>query len=210
MNQPDDSAAQSYLRPDLKVIAELIPSGATLIDIGCGEGELLAWLQAHRQVRGRGIELSQAGVKACIARGLSVIQGDVDVDLQYYPDNACEYAVLSQTLQTLKNPKEVLGHLVRIAEHAIVSVPNFGYWRNRLYLLCKGRMPMTSTLNYNWYETPNIHFCTIADFVELCEALSLTIEKRLYVTDQGTPAVFHNKGWMANLLGEQGVFMVRK
>lgn len=198
------------LRPDLKVVADLIAPDATLIDIGCGEGDLLAWMQKHKRVKGRGIELSQAGVNRCIARGLSVIQGDADTDLQFYPDNACDYAVLSQTLQTLRHPREVLEHLVRIGRHGIVSVPNFGHWRNRLYLMFNGRMPVTSALSYTWYETPNIHFCTISDFVELCERAHLVIEKRLYVTHLGTPAPFHNKGMFANLFGEQGIFVVRR
>lgn len=200
----------NMLRPDLKAIADMVAPGSTLIDIGCGEGDLLAWLQAEKQVRGRGIELSQAGVNRSIARGLSVIQGDAETDLPYYPDGAYDYAVLSQTLQTLRQPHEVLNQLVRIARHAIVSVPNFGHWKNRLHLLFGGRMPVTKTLTYQWYDTPNIHFCTIADFVTLCERLGLTIEKRLYVTHQGVPAPFHNKGLSANLFGEQGIFMIRR
>jgi methionine biosynthesis protein MetW len=198
------------LRPDLRAIAELVPARATLIDIGCGEGDLLAWLEQEKQVSGRGIELGQRGVHRSIARGLSVIQGDADTDLQYYPDQAYDYAVLSQTLQTLQNPKEVLSQLVRIARFAIVSVPNFGHWRNRLYLALKGRMPVTKTLSFQWYDTPNIHFCTISDFVTLCDALGLTIEKRLYVSQLGVPAAFYNKGLFANLFGEQGIFMIRR
>lgn len=198
------------LRPDLRVVADLIPFGASMIDVGCGEGDLLQWLSAHKQVKGRGIELSQTGVKTCIARGLSAIQGDADTDLHYYPDNACDYAVLSQTLQTLRHPKDVLEQLVRIGRHAVVSVPNFGHWRNRLYLAFNGRMPVTSALSYTWYETPNIHFCTITDFVELCETLGLTIEKRLYVSHHGLTTRFHGKGWMANVFGEQGVFVLRR
>jgi methionine biosynthesis protein MetW len=157
------------------------------------------------------MELSPANVARCIARGLSVIQGDADTDLAYYPDGACDYAVLSQTLQTLREPKRVMEELLRVARHAIVSVPNFGHWRNRLHLMFHGRMPVTRTLSYTWYETPNIHFCTISDFIELCERLRLTIEQRVYVNHQGVPSAFHGHGGkLANLLGEQGVFMVRK
>jgi methionine biosynthesis protein MetW len=118
--------------------------------------------------------------------------------------------VLSQTLQTLQNPREVLEHLVRIAGHAIVSVPNFGYWKNRLYLACKGRMPVTKTLSYEWYNTPNIHFCTIDDFSELCEQLGLTIELRIYVNDQGLPTQFSRSSLFANFFGQHGIFMIRK
>ena len=198
------------LRADLKVIARMIPPGASVLDVGCGDGELLSWLQREKQVRGRGIEISQAGVSRCIAQGLAVIQGNADTDLEYYPDGAVEYVILSQTLQTLQAPKRVMEELVRIGRHAIVSVPNFGHWKNRCYLMFRGRMPVTRALSYAWYDTPNIHFCTISDFVELCDALELDIERRLYVTAQGAPAIFHRKGLLANLLGQQGVFMLRK
>jgi len=191
-------------------IANLVHASSTLLDVGCGDGDLLAWLQQEKNVSGRGIEIGQAGVNKCIARGLSVISGNADIDLQYYPDQAYDYAVLSQTLQTLQKPKDVLEQLVRIGRYAIISVPNFGYWKNRVYLACKGRMPVTKTLSYQWYDTPNIHFCTITDFVNLCEELHLKIEKRFYVSHLGVPAYFHNKGLLANLFGEQGVFVIRK
>lgn len=200
---------KTALRPDLQAIADMVEPNASLLDIGCGEGDLLAWLQANKKVSGRGIELGQAGVNRCIARGLSVIQGDADTDLQYYPDQAYDYAVLGQTLQTLRNPKEVLEQLVRIARHAIVSVPNFGFWQNRLYLFFRGRMPVTRTLNYQWYDTPNIHFCTISDFLGLCDELGLKVEKRVYVDNQGNSGIFNNHV-LANLLGQQGIFMIRQ
>ncbi|NBX03431.1 MAG: methionine biosynthesis protein MetW [Alphaproteobacteria bacterium] len=200
----------NLLRPDLAAIAGLVAPESSLIDVGCGEGDLLAFLQAEKKVSGRGIELGQSGVNRCIARGLSVIQGDADTDLQYYPDAAYDYAILSQTLQTLRQPKEVVEHLVRIAKHAIVSVPNFGHWKNRLYLMTRGRMPVTKTLSYSWYDTPNIHFCTINDFIALCDSLDLTIEKQLYVDDMGNSNTFHRYGLFANSFGQQGIFMVRK
>ncbi|MFW0777127.1 MAG: methionine biosynthesis protein MetW [Rickettsiales bacterium] len=198
------------LRPDLKIIADMIEPSSSLLDVGCGEGDLLAWLQENKQVSGRGIEFVPAKVNSCIARGLSVIQGDAGEDLQYYPDAAYDYAVLSLTLQALQNPKDTLEQMVRVARYVIVSVPNFGHWRNRMYLACKGRMPVTNTLAHEWYDTPNIHFCTITDFVVLCESLGLRIEKRLYVSDVGTPSYFYNKGPFANLFGQQGVFMITK
>ncbi len=199
----------STLRADLQVIADLVPPGSKLLDIGCGDGVLLAWLAANKQVDGRGLELSQAGVNASIARGLAVVQGDADTDLRHYPDKAYDYVILSQTLQTTRHPQEVLARLVRIGKHAIVSVPNFGHWRNRLYLLCRGRMPVTQALSYQWYDTPNIHFCTLSDFVELCEQMGITVEKRVFVDNGGAPAYFQGKGAFANLFGEQGVFMLR-
>lgn len=198
----------SALRSDLQAIAELVPSGAKVLDIGCGDGELLAWLAAHKNVDGRGLELSQAGVNASIARGLSVVQGDADTDLTHYPAHVYDYVILSQTLQTMRDPKAVLGNLVRIGRHAIVSVPNFGYWKNRLYLLFKGRMPVTKTLAYQWFDTPNIHFCTLSDFVELSELMHIAVEKRIYVDVRGIPSRFQGRGVLANILGEQGIFML--
>lgn len=198
----------AVLRKDLEVVAGLIPNGAHVLDVGCGEGELLTWLQTQKSVSGRGIELSQQGVNGCIAKGLSVIQGDADTDLQYYPDQQFDYAILSQTLQALRRPKDVLEHMVRIARYAVVSVPNFGHWKNRMYLSVHGRMPVTETLSYQWYDTPNIHFCTIRDFVTLCEEMGFAVEQRLYVTHQGTTSYFRNKGLFANFFGEQGVFMI--
>nr|AEQ20358.1 methionine biosynthesis protein MetW [uncultured bacterium CSL1] len=198
------------LRPDLRVIAEMVKPGSSLLDVGSGEGDLLAWLERHRQVKGRGMEISQSGVNRCIARGLSVIQGDADTDLEYYADQFYDYVVLSQTLQTLRQPQAVLEHLVRIGKHAIVSVPNFAHWKNRLYLLTRGRMPVTRSLSYQWYDTPNIHFCTIADFVELCEAMRLSIEQRLTVGSDGQRRLFRNKSRLANMFGEQGIFMLTR
>lgn len=198
------------LRPDLRVIAEMVAPGSTLLDVGSGEGDLLDWLQCYRQVKGRGMEIGQSGVNRCIARGLSVIQGDADEDLEYYADQSYDYVVLSQTLQTLRSPHTVLEHLVRIGRHAIVSVPNFGQWKNRLYLLLHGRMPVTRSLAYQWYDTPNIHFCTIADFIELCERAGFSIEQRLTVGADGTRRRFQDKSWLANTFGEQGIFMLTK
>lgn len=198
------------LRPDLRVIAGMIEPSTTLLDIGCGDGDLLVYLQKEKNVLGRGIELSQSGVNNCIARGMSVIQGDADVDLPHYPDNSYDYVVLSHTLQTLRNPKEILEHLVRIGRHAIVSVPNFGHWKNRLYLTCRGLMPVTRSLSYQWYDTPNIHFCTITDFINLCQLLELKIEKSVYVTETGAASNVSNHSIFANLFGQHGIFMVAR
>lgn len=198
------------LRADLKAIANLIAPKSSVLDVGCGDGDLLYWLQVNKDVQGRGIEIDGSRVNTAISRGLSVIQGDADADLKFYPKKAYDYVVLSQTLQRLAAPKETLELLVGIAEHAIVSVPNFGYWKNRLYLAVNGRMPVTKTLNYTWYDTPNIHFCTISDFIELCEVVNVQIEKRIYVSDQGIPAFFSRQGPLGNFLGEQGIFMIKR
>ncbi|RUY93173.1 methionine biosynthesis protein MetW, partial [Mesorhizobium sp. M7A.F.Ca.CA.003.01.2.1] len=164
-------------RVDLEVVANLIPPQSRVLDVGSGDGSLLELLQDTKQVDGRGLELSQRGVNECVARGLSVIQGDADKDLEFYPDKGFDFVVLSQTLQATRNPKLVLDELLRIGNRAIVSFPNFGHWRVRLSLFLNGRMPVTKDLPYSWYDTPNIHFCTIRDFVNLCDELGATVEK---------------------------------
>jgi len=201
---------QSTLRPDLALIAAIIAPKSRVLDVGCGDGALLAWLRDHQQVDGRGIEIEQGLVHRAIAAGVPVIQGDVDSDLPHYPDAAYDYVILSQTLQAMRDPRAVLLDLVRIGKQAIVSVPNFGHWKNRLHLALLGRMPVTKTLSYQWYDTPNIHFCTITDFVALAESLGITIERRLVVDARGHKAGFTGHGHMANLFGEQGVFLLRK
>lgn len=198
------------LRADLRMIANLVARESTVLDVGCNDGTLLKWLEDYKHVRGRGIELSQQGVSTCLSKGLAVIQGDANTDLSYYPDQSVDYAILSQTLQALDNPSAVLKEMVRIGKRAILSVPNFGHWKNRLYLAVHGRMPVTRELTYEWYDTPNIHFCTILDFIVLCEKLGLTIEQQFYTSGASKPQPFRGKSRRANLLGKQGVFVVRK
>jgi methionine biosynthesis protein MetW len=181
-----------------------------VLDIGCGDGALLDYLARHKRVDGRGIELSQHGVNVCVGHGLSVIQGDADTDLRDYPTGAFDYAILSQTLQATRNPKTVLMELLRIGRRAIVSFPNFGYWKVRLSLLGRGRMPVTSALSQEWYETPNIHLCTILDFMRLCNELGITIEKRVSVDRWGQKGAIGSSGLLANLLAEQGMFLLSK
>jgi methionine biosynthesis protein MetW len=200
----------SELRPDLRAIATLIEPELRLLDIGCGAGELLAWLMQHKQVRARGIEISIDKVNRAIACGVPVIQGDIETDLAFYSDRSFDVVVLSQTLQALRDPKMTLNELLRIGRKAIVSVPNFGHWKNRLYLALRGRMPVTRTLSYEWYDTPNIHFCTISDFVVLCEQMNITIERRIWVNADGVPERFSGRGWSANLFGEQGIFVLSR
>ena len=155
------------LRVDLKLIADMVEPGSRVLDVGCGEGALLDWLGRNKNVDGRGIELSMAGVSAAVSHGLSVIQGDADTDLKDYPSGAFDYVILSQTLQATYEPKTVLANMLRIGRRAIVSFPNFGHWRVRTHLLFRGSMPVTDTLAYEWFDTPNIHFCTIRDFLTL-------------------------------------------
>ena len=201
---------RANIRVDLQVIADMVTSGSRVLDVGCGDGALLDWLVHNKDVDGRGIEWSQAGVNACVRQGLSVIQGDAETDLRDYPSDAFDYVVLSQTLQATFDPKIVLGEVVRIGRRAIVSFPNFGVWHIRLFLLTRGRMPVTDSLDSAWYETPNIHLCTIADFVELCEDIGIVIEQSMVLDRKGQPRYLHATGFLANLLGEQGLFVVSK
>ncbi|MDH3335650.1 MAG: methionine biosynthesis protein MetW [Rhodospirillaceae bacterium] len=206
----DDALNPKSIRIDLQLIADMIEPNTRVLDAGCGNGTLLDYLWHFKQVDGRGIEISTDGVKACVSSGLSVIQGDVETDLKDYPDKSFDYVVLSQTLQAMRNPKEVLRQLTRIGERAIISFPNFGYWRYRLYILLKGRMPVSESIPYQWYDTPNIHFCTISDFQALAEEMGLSIEKRLFLGG----SIFSNSGGItgafANLFGEHAVYMLKK
>ena len=208
---PQQAGAITPLRVDLQLIADMIEPGTRLLDIGCGEGELLDHLWREKQVDGRGIEISQAGVNACVTRGLSVIQGDADTDLGDYPAGIFDYAILSQTLQATSSPRHVLGELVRIGKRAIVSFPNFGHWRVRRHLLLRGRMPVTRALDYSWHDTPNIHLCTIDDFVDLCRDLDIVIERAIMLDSNGRPlSGIRGSGALANLFGEQGLFLLQR
>src|SRR5437763_13653426 len=202
------SAAPDELRRDLRLIAEMIAPGARVLDIGCGDGALLAYLAREKGVDARGMELSQSGVNACVRHGLSVIQGDADRDLDAFPVGAFDVAVLSQTLQATREPRHVLETLIRIGKRAIVSFPNFGFWRIRLSLLWRGRMPVSELLNNPWYDTPNIHLCTIRAFVALCDQTGVHIERSLTLDRPGRPYALNPRGWLANLLAEQAVFVL--
>ena len=173
------------LRKDLQQIANIIPEGSRVLDLGCGFGELLHYLDDEKNVDGRGIEISQSGVSAAVKEGLSVIQGDADIDLEFYPDKCFDYTISSQMLQATHDPRRILKQMLRVSDKAVVSLPNFGYWYNRFYLMFKGRMPVSSTLSYQWYETPNIHFSTIKDFEELCAKMNIKIENQIYLSASG-------------------------
>ena len=192
------------LRPDLAVIAANVASGSRMLDVGCGDGALMAALRDHG-CDARGLELNADDVASAVAKGLSVVQGDADIDLSGYPDGSFDYAILSQTLQTTRAPDVVLDHLLRIGRKAFVSFPNFAHWRVRASLLWGGRMPVTRLLPVAWYATPNIHHVTIDDFRALVKERGVTVEGAWFLSgDQRTSEL------MANLLAEHAVFLLRR
>jgi methionine biosynthesis protein MetW len=173
MSKPSDkkigsAIRKNHIRFDLEIISDLIEPDSKVLDIGCGNGELLKYLKENKNTDGRGLELSSVSVSEAVRGGISVIQGDAEKDLVYYPDNSFDYAILSQTIQAMHNPKDIMEQMLRIAKFAIISLPNFAYFRNRSYLMFKGTMPVSETIPYQWYDTPNIHFCSIKDFKKLC------------------------------------------
>ena len=193
------------LRPDLAIIADNVAPKARVLDIGCGDGELLAVLRDERRCNPHGMEIAPDNVAHCVAKGLSVIQGDADKDLVFYPDDSFDYAILSQTLQTTKRPDLVLDELLRIGRRAFVSFPNFGHWRVRLSLLWGGRMPVTRLLPVAWYETPNIHHLTIADFRAHVADRGIKVEESWFLSgDQRTSAA------AANFRAEHAVFLISR
>jgi methionine biosynthesis protein MetW len=197
-------------RVDLVVVADMVEHGAKVLDVGCGDGELLRLLAETRNVDGRGIELSREGVNECVAKGLAVVQGDADTDLADYPDDAFDYVILSQTLQATRAPRVVLEHMLRIGRRAIVSFPNFGHWSIRMQVMFLGRMPRTDNLPYAWYDSPNIHFCTIKDFRELCGATGTKMEKAVALNPWGSRLRLNAPWWFWNMLGEQAVFLLSR
>jgi methionine biosynthesis protein MetW len=197
-------------RTDLKIIAGFVTPGARVLDIGCGDGALLKRLEDEKQVDGRGIELSQKGVNEAVARGLSVIQGDADHDLATYPDGAFDFVILSQTLQATYNPRIVLEQLLRIGHKVVVSIPNFGNWRLRTQFILRGRMPITENLPYSWYDTPNIHFCTVRDFLALVDDMDAEVEKAVALYGNGRVLNRSVRLPLWNILADQAIFLLRR
>jgi methionine biosynthesis protein MetW len=211
MNHVSTLRPQTALtRIDLLLVAGMVEAGSRVLDVGCGDGELLSLLTDTKGVDARGIEISQKGVNDCVARGLSVVQGDADVDLADYPDDGFDYVILSQTLQATRNPRLVLEQMMRIGKRAIVSFPNFGHWRIRWQIAMRGRMPITENLSYAWYETPNIHLCSIRDFVNLVELIDARIVKAVAMDRNGAQMRVNAPWWAWNLFGEQAVFLLER
>lgn len=204
MNNPDTQP----LRADLKLIADLIQPDCRVLEVGCDRGDLLHWLVHRKAVDGRGMELSQTGVNCCVEKGLFVVQGDADSDLRDYRDGSFDYAVLSRTLQAVRHPREVLADLLRIGNKAIVTIPNFGHWRVRLQLLMRGRMPVTKHLDYSWYNTPNIHFCTVLDMVEMIKAEGWVLEEFVPFNAAGQKQSYSIT--RANTHAHQALFVIKK
>ena len=193
------------LRPDLAIIARNVRNGSRILDVGCGDGALMAALRDHKNADARGLEIDPVNVATAVARGLSVVQGDADTDLADYPDDSFDYAILSQTLQTTHRPDLVLDHLLRIGRQAFVSFPNFAQWQIRFAHMFGGRMPVTKQLPHRWYDTPNIHHVTIDDFRSYLKEGGFTVEGQWFLTGNKP-----RKESMANLLAEHAVFLLRR
>lgn len=191
-------------RSDYAIIGDIVEPGTKVLDLGCGEGELLQWLVENKGVDARGVEISGERVRRAIARGVSVYQGDIDQGLADYPDQAFDYVILSQTLQETRWPRRVLREMLRVGRRAIVAFPNFGHWRVRLSMLATGRAPQTGLFPYEWYDSPNIHFLTVRDFERLATLEKLVIERRYFLAGRRSGA------WLPNLLAEVAVFLVRR
>jgi len=203
-------SSHKKMRVDLALIAGMIAPGTRVLDIGCSDGSLIDHLFRTKQCDARGLELDMEAVTQAVTHGLPVMHGDADTDLITYPDGAFDYVVLSRTLQAVEQPREVLRQMLRIGTHAIVSFPNFGHWSLRLQLLLNGRMPMTKTWSRMWYETPNIHPCTIQDFFNLCAADGYKVEQWLAADEAGANTPWRRSQAVANWFGEQGLFLLRK
>lgn len=196
------------MRIDLRIIDQWIKPGSRVLDLGCGDGTLLRYLTDHKNVHAYGLEISPAGIQACVAKGVNVIEQNLDDGLKNFDDDSFDTVIMSQTLQTMRYPKAMLAEMTRIGKEGIVTIPNFGHWRARLQLLFRGRMPVSDLLPYEWYDTPNIHFCTFLDFEILCAEMNLEVVDKAVVAERS-----RGKGLSQlnpNLFGETGIFRVRK
>ena len=198
------------MKPEFKIIADLIEKETRVLDVGCGDGTLMEFLQKNRKIDVRGIEISKYKVQKCVEKGLTVIEGDAEKDLSQFPDKSFDYVILSQTLQAFLNPEIVINELLRVGKKAIVTIPNFGYWKIRLHLLIKGTMPITGTLPDKWHNTPNIHLCTIKDFYDFCIIKEIKLFKSIAVKSFKSSRIFESNLHIKNLSSVLGIFLLEK
>tara|TARA_B100001093_G_C26820473_1_gene1011669 strand:- start:1533 stop:2141 length:609 start_codon:yes stop_codon:yes gene_type:complete len=196
------------MKNEFKIIANLLPHQSRVLDVGCGDGTLIKALIEEKNIDARGIELGENNVKECISKGLSVIEGNAETELGQFPDKAFDFVILSQTLQAFYQPKNVLEQLLRIGHRVIISIPNFGYWKIRAGLLFFGKMPITKSLPYNWYDTPNLHMCSIKDFYQFCQKKNIKIDKIIGINDKKISSIHRINLEMKNLLSEVGIFLI--
>ena len=198
------------MKPEFKVISDLIEKETHVLDVGCGDGILMEYLIEEKNVNIRGIEISKTKVQNCIAKGLTIIEGNAEKDLKQFTDKSFDYVILSQTLQAFLNPELVLDELLRVGKKAIVTIPNFGYWKVRFHLLFKGTMPITKTLSDQWYNTPNIHMCTIRDFFHFVKSKDIKIFKSLALNNLNTSLINETNLGIKNLYADLGIFLIEK
>jgi methionine biosynthesis protein MetW len=198
------------MKKEFKIISEIIKKNTRVLDVGCGDGTLMKFLKENKNVDTRGFEISKTKVQNCIGKGLSVIEGDAEKDLQQFPDSSFDYAVLSQTLQAFYNPEKVIDDLLRVSKKAIVTIPNFGFWKIRLHLLLKGTMPITKNLPDEWYNTPNLHMCSIKDFFNFCSKKSIKLGQSIALNNEKTSSINITNLNFKNLSSELGIFLIEK
>ena len=198
------------MKEEFKVISELIDEKSRVLDVGCGDGILMEYLLKNKVVDVRGLEVSKEKVKKCLSNGLAVVEGDAEYDLKQFPDLSFDYVILSQTLQAFMSPENVIKDLLRVGKKVIVTIPNFGYWKVRVDLLFKGEMPITKNLPYEWYNTPNLHMCTIQDFYNFCNNKGINIFKTISLNGQKTSKITSSNLKFKNLISELGIFLLEK
>ena len=198
------------MKLEFKIIADLLEENTRILDVGCDDGTLMEFLKKNKNVDIRGIEISKKKVQVCISKGLTVLEGNAEFDLKQFPENSFDYVVLGQTLQAFVNPEIVIKELLRVGKKAIVTIPNFGHWRVRLNLLTKGTMPVTKTLPNDWYNTPNIHMCTVKDFVKFSKTINFKIYKSLALMNKNVSNINNSNLSFKNLFAELGIFLIEK